>query len=315
MKKLKLFLLPALMLCCLSMNAQTSASKKSSKAKTEKTSKKSKKSKKEAEPVEVVDTVSIDEFSFNFGRVNTNGLKSYLAQRMGIDVKYMEDFMKGFEQGKLTEEDKKMKARLAGMEIREQVEEQVIPQASAQIDEETDKLNREKFMEGFRAGIMEVEVPGVSMDSAQIIVRKNIEYYHKAQMEAKYGENRKTGEEFLAKNAKNDSVKVTESGLQYKVLVKGTGETPKMEDKVKVHYRGTLIDGTEFDSSYKRGEPATFGCGQVIAGWTEALTMMPVGSKWMLYIPYDLAYGDRETGEIQPFSTLIFEVELLDIVK
>jgi len=313
MKTLKLFLLPALLLCCLSMNAQTSGSK--SKAKTEKTSKKAKKSKKTEAPVEVVDTVSIDEFSFHFGRANTGGLKSYLAQRMGIDVAYMEDFMKGFEQGNLTEDDKRMKARLAGMEIRQQVNEQVIPQAAAQIDEDNDKLNHEKFMEGFRAGIMETEVPGIDMDSTQVIVRKNIEYYHKAQMEAKYGENRKAGEEYLAKNAKNDSVKVTESGLQYKVLVKGTGETPKLEDKVKVHYRGTLIDGTEFDSSYKRGEPATFGCGQVIAGWTEALTMMPVGSKWMLYIPYDLAYGDRETGTISPFSMLIFEVELLDIVK
>lgn len=314
MKTLKLFLLPALLLCCMTMNAQKSASK-TTKTKTEKTSKKTKKSKKDAAPVEVVDTVSIDEFSFHFGRANTNGLKSYLISRMGVDAAYMEDFMKGFEQTELTTEDKKMKARLAGIEIRQQVEQQVIPQAASQIDEENDKLNHAKFMEGFRIGVMEGEVPGIDMDSTQIIVRKNIEYYHKSQMEAKYGENRKAGEEFLAKNAKNDSVKVTESGLQYKVLVKGTGAVPTMSDKVKVHYRGTLIDGTEFDSSYKRGEPATFGCGQVINGWTEALTMMPVGSKWMLYIPYDLAYGDRETGEIQPFSMLIFEVELLDIVK
>lgn len=313
MKVIKLLLLPALMFCCLTMTAQTSNSKK---AKTEKSSKKTtKKSKKGEAPVEVVDTVSIDEFSFQFGRVNTNGLKSYVVQRMGVDAAYMEDFIKGFEQGKLTEADKKMKARLAGMEIREQVENQVIPQAASQIDEDVDRLNHEKFMEGFRTGLLEKEVPGISMDSAQVIVRKNVEYYHKAQMEAKYGENRKAGEEFLAKNAKNDSVKVTASGLQYKVLVKGTGAIPTADQSVKVHYRGTLIDGTEFDSSYKRGEPATFGCGQVISGWTEALTMMPIGSKWMLYIPYDLAYGDRETGSIKPFSMLIFEVELLDIVK
>ncbi len=315
MRTLKLLVLPALMLCSLTISAQTSNSKKA-KEKTEKTAKKtSKKSNKGETPVEVVDTVSIDEFSFHFGRANTNGLKSYLVQRMGIDVKYMEDFMKGFEQGNLTEEDKRMKARLAGMEIREQVNEQVIPQASAQIDEENDRLNHARFMEGFRAGILETEVPGIDMDSTQVIVRKNIEYYHKAQMEAKYGDNRKAGEEFLAKNAKEKDVKVTASGLQYKILTKGTGDVPVVSDKVKVHYRGTLLDGTEFDSSYKRGEPTSFGCGQVISGWTEALTMMPVGSKWMLYIPYDLAYGDCETGSIKPFSMLIFEVELLDIEK
>lgn len=314
MKALRLFLLPVFALCfTMNVNAQTSNSKK---AKTEKSSKKtSKKSKKEQAPVEVVDTISIDEFSFHFGRANTNGLKNYLAQRMGVDPAYMEDFIKGFNDGKLNEEDKRAKARLAGKEIRQQVEEQVIPQAASSIDEEVDKLNHAKFMEGFRAGIMEAEIPGISMDSTQTLVRKNIEYYHKVQMEAKYGENRKAGEDFLAKNAKADSVKVTKSGLQYKILTKGTGDVPQASDKVKVHYRGTLLDGTEFDSSYKRGEPATFGCGQVISGWTEALTMMPVGSKWMLYIPYDLAYGDRETGEIQPFSMLIFEVELLEIVK
>ena len=297
MKTLKLFLLPALMLCCLSASA----------------AKPKKKSKKEKEPEVVVDTVSIDEFSFHFGRANTNGLKQYLAQRMGIDVAYMEDFIKGFDQGKLTEQDKREKARLAGMEIRQQVEEQVIPQAASSIDDENDKLNHARFIEGFRAGILETEVPGISMDSTQVIVRKNIEYYHEAQMEAKYGENRKAGEEFLAKNAKEKDVKVTESGLQYKILTKGTGAIPTADQKVKVHYRGTLLDGTEFDSSYKRNEPATFGCNQVIAGWTEALTMMPVGSKWMLYIPYKLAYGDRETGSIQPFSMLTFEVELLSI--
>lgn len=298
MKRISILALPMLLLLC-SLSASAAKPKKKN---------------KKAEVVEVkVDTVSMDEFSFHFGRANTNGLKQYLAQRMGIDVDYMEDFIKGFEQGNLTEADKREKARLAGIEIRQQVEEQVIPQAAMQIDEETDKLNHQKFLEGFRAGIMEKEVPGIDMDSTQAIVRKNIEYYHEAQMEAKYGANRKAGEEFLAKNAKESGVKVTPSGLQYKVLTKGTGAIPTADQRVKVHYRGTLIDGTEFDSSYSRNEPTVFGCNQVISGWTEALTMMPVGSKWMLYIPYSLAYGDRETGTIPPFSTLIFEVELLNI--
>jgi len=277
--------------------------------------KKTKKGKKAAEPVEVVDTININDFSFHMGRANTQGLKQYLVQRMDIDTAYIADFLAGFDEQTLTEADKKMKARLAGKEIRQQVEGQIIPQVNKQIDEKQDKLNQELFVKGFRAGIAGDEVPGISMDSTQALVKKNMDYYHKAQMEAKYGENRRAGEEYLKANAKKDSVQTTASGLQYKVLVKGTGETPKTSDKVKVHYRGTLIDGTEFDSSYKRNQPATFGVTQVIKGWTEALTMMPVGSKWMVYIPQELGYGDRESGKIPPFSALVFEVELLEIVK
>ena len=123
-------------------------------------------------------------------------------------------------------------------------------------------------------------------------------------------------DEFLAENKAKEGVVTTPSGLQYKIITKGNGAVPADSSKVKVNYKGTLIDGTEFDSSYKRNEPATFRANQVIKGWTEALTMMPVGSKWELYIPYDLAYGSRETGsQIKPFSTLIFEVELLGIEK
>ena len=124
------------------------------------------------------------------------------------------------------------------------------------------------------------------------------------------------GEKFLAENKTKEGVVTTPSGLQYKIITKGTGEIPADSSKVKVNYKGTLIDGTEFDSSYKRKEPATFRANQVIKGWTEALTMMPVGSKWELYIPQELAYGARETGgQIKPFSTLIFEVELVGIEK
>ena len=123
------------------------------------------------------------------------------------------------------------------------------------------------------------------------------------------------GEKFLAENKTKEGVKTTESGLQYKVITEGKGEIPADTCKVKVNYKGTLIDGTEFASSYKRNEPATFRANQVIKGWTEALTMMPVGSKWELYIPQELAYGSRESGQIKPFSTLIFEVELVGIEK
>ena len=175
-------------------------------------------------------------------------------------------------------------------------------------------MNKALFVKGFLDGITQSNMT-ISMDSVQKVVGKQMDYYHKVNMEKKYGANRIAGEEFLKKNAKADSVQTTASGLQYKILTKGTGEIPQATDKVKVHYEGHLIDGTEFDSSYKRGKPTTFPANQVIKGWTEALTMMPVGSKWMLYIPQELAYGDREQGKITPFSTLIFTVELLEIVK
>jgi FKBP-type peptidyl-prolyl cis-trans isomerase FklB len=128
--------------------------------------------------------------------------------------------------------------------------------------------------------------------------------------------NKKAGDTFLATNKTAEGVKTTDSGLQYKVITKGTGDIPKSTDTVVTHYKGTLIDGTEFDSSYKRGQPATFPVTGVIKGWTEALQKMTVGSKWQLFIPSDLAYGSRGAGQsIGPDSVLIFEIELLEIKK
>lgn len=125
---------------------------------------------------------------------------------------------------------------------------------------------------------------------------------------------REKGEAFLADNAKKEGVKTLPSGLQYKVLVDGSGKQPTKDDQVVVHYKGTLIDGREFDSSIKRKAPAEFGVGQVIKGWTEALQLMKEGSKWMLYIPWQLAYGEGGRGElIGPHETLVFEVELIRV--
>jgi FKBP-type peptidyl-prolyl cis-trans isomerase FklB len=127
-------------------------------------------------------------------------------------------------------------------------------------------------------------------------------------------ENKKAGEAFLAQNKGKQGVVTLPSGLQYKILKAGNGKKPTENDTVECNYRGTLINGTEFDSSYRRGQPATFGVGQVIPGWREALQLMPVGSKWELYVPPDLAYGERGAGrDIGPNSTLVFEVELLGI--
>ena len=131
----------------------------------------------------------------------------------------------------------------------------------------------------------------------------------------KFGDTKEKGEQFLAENALKDGVKVTESGLQYEVLKLGKGPKPSATDRVKVHYHGTLIDGTVFDSSVERGEPIVFGLNQVIKGWTEGVQLMPVGSKFRFYIPQELGYGSQQAGSIPPFSTLIFEVELLGIEK
>lgn len=143
-----------------------------------------------------------------------------------------------------------------------------------------------------------------------------INTYFQGAVERKAAAAKKEGADFLAANSKKDGVVTLPSGLQYKILKEGTGEKPTAEDKVTTHYHGTLIDGTVFDSSVDRGQPASFPVGGVIKGWQEALQLMPVGSKWTLYVPYDLAYGDRGAGQqIGPYSALIFEVELISIDK
>lgn len=297
---MKKFIILCAALFCLSASAAT----------------KKKAKKVEAPATEKVDTIGIDLFSYAFGKANTNGLMQYLVQRMGVDTTYMEDFLQGFDTKELTESDKRQKARLSGVEIRQQVENQMLPQIAQQVNDSTRSLNTTMFLNGFRDGIANKnEMLPISEDSLQQLVQKQMQYYHQEKMERQYGANRRAGEEFLAKNKKADGVVTTASGLQYKVLTKGDGDIPTASQRVKVNYEGHLLDGTVFDSSYKRNQPATFGCNQVIKGWTEALTMMPVGSKWELYIPQELAYGDRESGQIPPFSMLIFTVELLSIEK
>ncbi len=149
------------------------------------------------------------------------------------------------------------------------------------------------------------------LNEAFSIVSKKLQEQEQAAAKEKAEE----GEKFLAENGKREEVTVTDSGLQYEVLTEGSGDKPSAESTVRVHYHGTLPDGTVFDSSYERGQPAEFPVNGVIAGWTEALQLMPVGSKWRLAIPYNLAYGERGSqGAIPPYATLVFDVELLDIL-
>ena len=151
------------------------------------------------------------------------------------------------------------------------------------------------------------------MRTTLVELQKTVTAAQEQKRKAEAETNLLAGKAFLSENANKEGIKTLPSGLQYKVIAEGSGRTPKAEDTVTVHYRGTLIDGTEFDSSYSRGKPATFGVGRVIAGWTEALQLMKEGAKWQLFIPPELAYGDKQTGKIEPNSTLIFEVELISV--
>lgn len=152
-----------------------------------------------------------------------------------------------------------------------------------------------------------------SADSASLYVRTRVDAIKEKALAEKYADYKKQNEDFLATNKTKEGVKVTPSGLQYKVVKEGNGKVPEKTSRVKVHYKGTLIDGTEFDSSYKRKEPTSFRADQVIKGWTEALTMMPVGSKWILYIPQELGYWLTQHGQNQTLLYTDFEVELVDI--
>lgn len=259
-------------------------------------------------------TAQIDTFSYAMGLAQTMGLKDFVVNRMGVDTLYMGDFVKGLKEGIKVGDDKKKAAFFTGIQIGQQVNTQIIPGVTRDVLGASGELNKNNFMAGFVAGVTEKGLLMHPMEAQEVTMRL-MEELKSQLMEEQYGSNKAEGVAFLDSIAKTEGVVKTESGLCYKVVTEGKGDVPASTDRVKVHYRGTLIDGTEFDSSYKRNEPTTFGANQVISGWTEALTMMPVGSKWILYIPQELAYGSRDMGQIKPFSTLIFEVELLEIVK
>jgi FKBP-type peptidyl-prolyl cis-trans isomerase FklB len=172
------------------------------------------------------------------------------------------------------------------------------------------QIDTQRLTDGIRHAI-KGEPLDMSLNEAQKIVNEYLQQLQKQTFE----NNIREGKEFLTNNAKRPGVKTTASGLQYEILTRGKGAIPKASDTVKVHYHGTLISGKVFDSSVQRGEPATFGVTQVIQGWVEALQLMSAGSKWKLYIPSELAYGERGAGQlIGPHTCLIFEVELLDIL-
>ena len=260
----------------------------------------------------VVLNSSADSISYTAGMSATEGLVGYLLQQK-VDTAMMADFVKGFMTCVNQGDDPKAKAFQMGMTIAQQLKERMLPGMKKELTDTPDSIVEPIFYRGFTDALMQ-DTTLFKVSNAATFFKEKMESNMKARDEKRYGANRDAGKQFLAENARKDSVITLPSGLQYKVLVKGNGKVPQMTDKVKVHYEGRLLDGTVFDSSYKRGEPSEMTPKQVIKGWTEALTMMPEGSKWQLYIPYDLAYGDREAGQIKPYSMLIFDVELIEIV-
>ena len=256
----------------------------------------------------------VDTLSYMMGASNSNGLRDYATGRLGVDTTDYKEFIKGIEAG-MKISDAKKKAYMAGMQIGLQVSGDMFKAINEQLFEgdSTQTLSKDNFLAGFIAAVKEKAI--VTPDSANAYVHTKADEIKTKALEAKFADYKKENVEFLDKNKTKAGMKTTQSGLQYEIITEGKGEIPADTSRVKVNYKGTLIDGTEFDSSYERKEPMTFRANQVIKGWTEALTMMPVGSKWKLYIPQELGYGSRQAGKIKPFSTLIFEVELLSIEK
>ena len=258
----------------------------------------------------------VDTVSYAIGISQTNGLKDYLSQRMEMDTAYIADFLKGVNDA-ANKTSKKDQAYLLGLQIGSQMAgPQAIKGMNHQLfaDDSTMTVNKSDILAGVFAGVLNKDMK-ITPEEAQVLIQKMMESIKGKAAEKKYADNKAAGEKFLAENKTKEGVKTTASGLQYKVITEGKGEIPNDTCKVKVNYRGKLIDGTEFESTYTRNEPFVTNVGGVIKGWTEALKMMPVGSKWELYIPQELAYGSRDMGQIKPFSALVFEIELLGIEK
>ena len=278
--------------------------------------------KKKKEEVKVEEPVVVpvelksgsDSVSYAAGMSVTNGLAAFLKQQHGIDSTTMAIFIKSFEEVINAGDSPEAKAKAAGVDIANQLRSRMLPGIANEFTDSPDSIISTLFYRGFIDALKQ-DTTHFKQPVAENYFKLKQEVDKKAKEEKLYGPNRDAGIKFLKENATKDGVITTASGLQYKVLVKGEGEVPQKTDKVLVNYEGRLVDGTVFDASAKHGDkPASFRADQVIKGWTEALTMMPVGSKWQLYIPYRLAYGERATGNIKPYSTLIFDVELVGIV-
>ncbi len=260
-------------------------------------------------PISIV--TGVDSLSYAAGQALTEGLIPYIQQQLHVNTAYMEDFIQGMREALNTQNDPRYTARQAGIQIAQMAKERMVPGLNKDLQDTPDSIKAQLFFEGFIAAIK---------NDSTVMNKAEADQFFRTRMETnsniKAEKKAEAGKAWLAENAKKPGVVTLPSGLQYKVITEGKGAKPTAQQEVTVKYEGHLIDGTEFDSSYKRNPQTTkFRCDQVIKGWTEALTLMPVGSKWELYIPQELGYGSRAAGNIPPYSTLIFTVELVDITK
>ena len=256
----------------------------------------------------------LDSLSYMKGVQMSQGLDQYALNQLRVDSAYLNnEFVKGIAEGIKLSETEKGVAYIQGLAVGRQINVDMFKGISQQLfGNDSITLDKNNFLAGFFAAI-KANYDKDMLTEASAYATIHEEAIKAKALEEKFADNKAAGEKFLEENKTKEGVQTTASGLQYKVIKEGKGAIPTDSSTVKVNYKGTLIDGTEFDSSYKRNAPATFRANQVIKGWTEALTLMPVGSKWELYIPQELAYGARNAGQIKPFSTLIFEVELVSI--
>ena len=255
----------------------------------------------------------IDTLSYYYGMSRAEGVKGYLTMQAGVDTNYMDAFYKGFRDG-MKHYGPEDLAYQEGKRIAQMISNQWVEGLNREIfmGDSGHTVNRLLMLAGFYQGVR-------NADEAKIIQVQSYSHIKKEQLKEEYLRNKyagliAAGEKFLADNKHKAGIKTTESGLQYRIITEGAGAIPEGMAKVKVNYRGTLVDGTEFDSSNKHGKPVSIRVNAGIKGWTEALTMMPTGSKWELYIPQDLAYGSTgHLPDVPPYATLIFEIELLEI--
>ncbi len=256
----------------------------------------------------------IDTLSYAFGIAQTQGLKEYLTQRMDVDTTYIKEFIKGLNEAANAGDNKKKAAYYAGLQIGQQISQQMIKGINYEIfgEDSTQTISLKNFMAGFISGTTGKDAL-MTVDEASATAQTMMQSVKARVMEEKFGDWKKECEDYMAKIAKKDGVKELGDGIYYEVLTEGTGAVPADTSRVSVNYEGKLLNDTIFDSSYQRGEPAKFLCKQVIPGWQKAMTSMPVGSTWMVYIPQEQAYGERDGGKIPPFSCLIFKIELLGI--
>ena len=256
----------------------------------------------------------LDSLNYALGVAYGGGIYENSIAAKGDSTKIaIESFFKGLNEGMKGDVDpENVEIVGLGTQIGTALKEQ---EKTGLMGDSTLKLDIDLIKQGLINGLKGSNIQMTAAE-AQTYLNTTMEVLKAKQAEAKYGANKAAGAAFLAANAKKPGVITTASGLQYEIITKGTGALPTDTSNVKVDYHGTLVDGTVFDSSVDRKQPASFKVNQVIPGWTEALKLMPVGSKFKLYIPQELAYGARETGgPIKPYSALVFEVTLLSIEK